>query len=71
MSKREYKKGSVYYIQVINIFKCIICIKYIYYNLLINIRLKNKRTNLGKIYFEKIYIIIISNIKANVTWFIK
>ena len=34
-------------------------------------RVKNKRTNLGKIYFENTYIIIISNVKANVTSFIK
>ena len=43
----------------------------IIYNLLINIRLKNKRINLGKTYFEKIYIIIISNAKANVISFTK
>ena len=42
-----------------------------YYNLLINIREMNKRTNLGNIYFENTYIIIVSNTKANVTWFIK
>ena len=41
------------------------------YNLLIKTRVKNKRTNLGKIYFENRYIITIINIKAKVTWFIK
>lgn len=41
------------------------------YNLLINTRVINKRTNLGNIYFENTYIITTSNIKANVTWFIK
>ena len=40
------------------------------YNLLINKRLKNKRTNLGKINLDKIYIIATSKIKAKVTWFI-
>ena len=45
--------------------------RFIYYNLLINIRDINKRTNLGNIYFEKTYIIITNNIKANVTWFMK
>ena len=35
------------------------------------IRVINKRTNLGRMYFEKTYIIIKSNIKAKVTWFIK
>jgi hypothetical protein len=45
---------------------------YIYvYNLLIKTRVKNKRTNLGNIFFEKIYIIIIKIIKVNNTWFIK
>ena len=34
-------------------------------------RVKNKRTNLGKMYFEKAYIIIKSKIKAKLTWFIK
>lgn len=34
-------------------------------------RVKNKRTNLGKIYFEKTYIIIESKINAKITWFIK
>jgi len=37
------------------------------YNLLINIREINKRTNLGKMYFENTYIIITSNMKAKVT----
>ena len=37
------------------------------YNLLMNIRDKNKRTNLGNMYFENTYIMIISNIKAKVT----
>ena len=39
-----------------------------FYNKLINIRLKNKRTNLGKIYLDIIYIINISNINVKVTW---
>ena len=34
-------------------------------------RVKNKRTNLGKMYFEKRYIIIESKINAKITWFIK
>lgn len=38
-----------------------------HYNLLIKTRVKNKRTNLGKTYFENTYIITISNIKAKVT----
>lgn len=37
------------------------------YNLLIKIRDMNKRTNLGNIYFENVYIRIISNIKAKTT----
>ena len=41
------------------------------YNLLINTRVINKRTNLAKIYLENTYIVITSNIKANVIWFIK
>lgn len=41
------------------------------YNLLMNKRLKNKRTNLGKMNLDKIYIIATSKIKAKVTWFIK
>jgi ATP-dependent Clp protease ATP-binding subunit ClpA len=43
----------------------------LYYNLLINIRDINKRTNLGNVFFENTYIIITSNIKAKVIWFIK
>lgn len=39
--------------------------------MLIKTRVENKRTNLGKVYFENTYIIIISNMKAKVTWFIK
>jgi hypothetical protein len=41
------------------------------YNLLIKIRVINKRTNLGNMYFENTYIITTSNIKAKVTWFTK
>ena len=37
------------------------------YNLLMNTREINNLTNLGKIYFEKTYIITINKIKANVT----
>lgn len=37
------------------------------YSLLIKTRLKNKRTNLGNIYFENIYIIDIRIIKAKNT----
>ena len=36
-----------------------------------NTRVKNKRTNLGNIYLENTYIIIISNAKVNVTWLTK
>ena len=43
----------------------------IIYNLLINKRDVNKRTNLGNMYFENTYIITTSNINANVTWFTK
>jgi len=43
----------------------------IIYNFTIKIRDVNKRTNLGNIYFENTYIIMINNIKAKVTWFIK
>jgi hypothetical protein len=42
-----------------------------YYNLLINILVINNLTNLGNINLENTYIIITSNIKANVTSFIK
>ena len=31
----------------------------------------NKRINLGKIYLDNIYIIIINNIKEKVTWLMK
>jgi len=41
----------------------------VYYNLLIKIRVKNKRTKLGNIYFDDTYIIIINRTNANVTWF--
>jgi len=34
-------------------------------------RVLNKRTNLGNIYLENTYIIIVSKIKLNVTWFTK
>ena len=43
----------------------------IYYNLLMKLRVKYKRVNLGNIYLEKTYIIIINNINVNNTWFIK
>ena len=36
------------------------------YNLVIKTRVLNKRTYLGKVYFENIYIINISKIKAKV-----
>jgi len=39
----------------------------IYYNLLINTRLKNRRTNLGNIYFENMYTKITNNTKIKVT----
>jgi len=39
----------------------------IIYNFTIKIRDVNKRTNLGNIYFENTYIIMINNIKAKVT----
>ena len=48
-----------------------ISLLFILYNLLINTRDVNRRTNLGKIYFEKTYIITTRSINANVTWFIK
>lgn len=38
-----------------------------YYNLLMKTRVENKRTNLGKMYFEKTYIIIESKINAKIT----
>ena len=41
------------------------------YNLLINKRVANKRTNLGKIYFEKTYTNKTNIVKAKTTWFIK
>ena len=41
------------------------------YNLLINIREKNKRTNLGKRYLLNIYVKKINNIKAKIIWFTK
>lgn len=45
--------------------------KNFYYNILICRRVFNKRTNLGNIYFENIYIINTSNKKLKVTWFTK
>jgi hypothetical protein len=42
-------------------------LKKINYNLLINTREINNLTNLGKVYFEKTYIITVNKIKANVT----
>jgi len=42
-----------------------------YYNLLMNIRVLNKRTTLGKIYLENKYIRTIRVKKVNVTSFIK
>jgi hypothetical protein len=44
------------------------CHYHYFYKKLINIRLKNKRTNLGKIYLDIIYIINISNINVKNTW---
>ena len=41
------------------------------YNLLIKTRVKNKRVNLGSIYFEKTYIITISKTNVKTTWLIK
>jgi len=61
--KNNHKKVIIY-----------VCVAYkgdINYNLLINTRVINKRTNLAKIYLENTYIVITSNIKANVIWFIK
>jgi hypothetical protein len=37
------------------------------YNLLINIRVINRRTNLGNIYFESTYNIITRDTKAKIT----
>ena len=52
--------------------KIITCIKIIYllwfiYSLLINKRVANKRTNVGNIYLEKMYINKTSVAKANTT----
>ena len=41
------------------------------YILLIEIRIVNKRRNLGKTYFENTYTIKISKIKTKVIWFKK
>jgi hypothetical protein len=41
------------------------------YNLLMKSLVENKRTNLGKIYFEKMYINNTITVNANDTWFIK
>lgn len=41
------------------------------YNLLINKRVANKRSILGKMYLEKTYIKKTSIVNVNVTWFIK
>jgi len=49
----------------------IVFICYINYNLLINIRDINKRTNLGNMYFESTYKITTRDTKAKTTWFIK
>jgi hypothetical protein len=49
----------------------IVFICYINYNLLINIRDINKRTNLGNMYFESTYNITTRDTKAKTTWFIK
>ena len=40
---------------------------FLYYNLLINTRVKNKRTKRGRVYFEKTYNNTVSNTKANIT----
>lgn len=42
-----------------------------FYNLVTIIRVINKRTNLGNMYFEKIYTIKHNKTKVNITWFIK
>ena len=47
-----------------------ICI-FIYYNLLINTRVANKRTNLGNIYLENTYTNRTSIVNANTTSLIK
>ena len=41
------------------------------YNLLMKSLVENKRTNLGNIYFEKMYINNTITVNANDTWFIK
>ena len=41
------------------------------YNLLMKSLVENKRTNLGKIYFEETYINKTITVNANDTWFIK
>lgn len=43
----------------------------VYYNLLIKVRVKYKRVNLGNIYLEKTYIIITNKTNAKSTSFIK
>ncbi len=42
-----------------------------YYNFTRYVRIENMRTNLGNIYLEYMYIIIISNRKVKTIWFIK
>ena len=42
-----------------------------YYNFLIKIREINNLTNLGNIYLEKKYIIIVRNKKVKIVWLIK
>lgn len=43
----------------------------VYYNLLINVRVENKRTSLGKMYLENTYTNKTIIAKANNTWLIK
>lgn len=54
-------------IAMYGVFKVFIYNNIIIYNFTIKIRDVNNRTNLGNIYFENTYIIMINNIKAKVT----
>ena len=48
-----------------------VCFFIFNYNLFINIRLKNRRTNLGNMYLDITYIINTRSIKAKITSFTK
>ena len=44
---------------------------YMFYNLLMNTRVANRRTNLGKMYLENTYTNNTKIVNANTTWFTK